>query len=235
MGTIAGRVERLDWAALEQSLDAFGYATTGPLLTGAECETLVELYQDEARFRSRVDMARYGFGSGEYKYLSRPLPELVEELRTSFYPCLAPIASRWAEALGDPTYPPELADFLEVCAQHGQTRPTPLILKYEAGDYNCLHQDLYGDVAFPIQMTFALSRRGEDYTGGEFLLLEQRPRAQSRGQAVTLEQGEAVIFTTRYRPVRGSRGWYRMNLRHGVSRLLSGRRFTLGIIFHDAR
>jgi hypothetical protein len=234
VASVDERLRQLNWPEIERSLDGFGYATTGPMLTAAECDSLTALYDDEARFRSRVDMARYGFGSGEYKYLSRPLPELVQDLRAGFYPYLEPVASRWADALGDPPYPPTLDSFLETCARHGQTRPTPLILKYQEGDYNCLHQDLYGDVAFPIQITFALSRRGKDYSGGEFLLLEQRPRAQSRGQAVTLEQGEAVIFATRYRPVRGSRGWYRVNLRHGVSRLLSGSRCTLGIIFHDA-
>jgi uncharacterized protein len=238
LGSVAAtaeqRVGQLDWASISQSLDLYGYATTPPLLTPGECAGLVSLYAQDNRFRSRVDMARYNFGSGEYKYLQRPLPPLVEHLRTAFYSHLAPVASSWAARLGAPDYPPELQAFLDVCAAHGQTKPTPLLLRYLAGDYNCLHQDLYGEVAFPIQITFALSRLGGDYTGGEFLLLEQRPRAQSRGQAITLQRGEAVIFATHHRPVQGTRGYYRANMRHGVSRLLSGERYSLGIIFHDA-
>jgi uncharacterized protein len=230
-----GRVRALDWPAIQAGLDAYGYATTPPLLTAAECAALVRLYGQEQPFRSTIDMARYNFGSGEYKYFARPLPALVGSLRTSLYPRLAPIANAWAERLDGPSFPDTLDAFLEVCARHGQTRPTPLLLRYQAGDYNCLHQDLYGEVAFPIQLTLALSRPGTDYSGGEFLLLEQRPRAQSRGQAVHLELGEAVIFATRYRPVQGTRGFYRVNLRHGVSRVVSGERCTLGIIFHDAR
>jgi len=225
----------LDWPAIESSLDEFGYATTPPLLTAADCRELVRLYDDESRFRSRIDMARYNFGSGEYKYFARPLPASVEELRSELYPRLAVTANRWAERLGISGYPGELEAFLEVCAQHGQNRPTPLLLRYREGDYNCLHQDIYGEVAFPLQATVMLSRPGADFEGGEFLLMEQRPRAQSRGQAVTLQQGEAILFTTRYRPVHGSRGFHRVNVRHGVSRLLAGQRFTLGVIFHDAR
>ena len=232
---VAERLSRLDWAALERSLDEWGYAATPPLLTPAECSELVRLYAEDGSFRSRIDMARYNFGSGEYKYFDRPLPPLIEQLRSGFYPHLAPVASRWAERLGATSYPPDLQAFLDVCAKHGQSRPTPLLLRYGAGDYNCLHQDLYGEVAFPIQLTFALSELGADYTGGEFLLMEQRPRAQSRGQAISLQLGEAVIFATRYRPVQGTRGSYRVNMRHGVSRLLSGERYTLGIIFHDAK
>lgn len=193
------------------------------------------MYDEDARFRSRIDMARYGFGSGEYKYFARPLPPAVEALREAVYPQLAPVASRWAERLGGEPYPATLEAFLNLCAKRGQTRPTPLLLRYGPGDYNCLHQDLYGDVVFPIQLTVVLSRRDVDYQGGEFLLVEQRPRAQSRGQAVPLELGEAVIFATRYRPIQGTRGFYRVNMRHGVSRLLSGERFTLGVIFHDAK
>jgi hypothetical protein len=232
---IEQRLGRLDWAAIAGSLDAYGYATTPALLTPAECAELVAMYDDEASFRSRVDMARHNFGSGEYKYFGRPLPPIVEDLRTAWYPRLAPIASEWAERLREPAFPTQLADFLAICAEHGQTRPTPLLLRYESGDYNCLHQDLYGDVAFPIQITFMLSELGPDYLGGEFLLTEQRPRAQSRGQAVVLQLGEAVIFATRHRPVRSARGYYRATMRHGVSRLLAGRRYTLGVIFHDAR
>ena len=225
----------MDWQSIAQSLDSYGYATTPPLLAPDECSQLAGLYGQDKGFRSRVDMARYNFGSGEYKYFDRPLPALVEQLRTELYPKLAPIASAWSERLGTPAYPSDFGEFLGVCANRGQTKPTPLLLRYRAGDYNCLHQDLYGDVAFPIQLTFALSRLGSDYTGGEFLLTEQRPRAQSRGQAIALEQGQAVIFATRYRPVQGTRGHYRVNMRHGVSRLLSGERHTLGIIFHDAK
>jgi len=234
-GSISDKVHGLDWPSIEASLDDYGYAVTPALLSATECASLAALYDHEDSFRSRVDMARYNFGSGEYKYFERPLPSDVEELRRAVYPCLAPVANRWAERLGGQEYPAELDQFLDVCAKHGQTKPTPLLLHYQAGDYNCLHQDLYGEIAFPIQLTVALSRRDVDYTGGEFLLMEQRPRAQSRGQAITLELGEAVIFATRYRPVRGSRGFYRVNMRHGVSRLLSGERYTLGIIFHDAR
>jgi len=216
-------------------MDELGCTATPPLLMPSECAELVRLYGEDGRFRGRVDMARHNFGSGEYKYFGHPLPPLVDELRAGFYPVLAPLASAWSERLGAPTFPAELPAFLDVCARHGQTRPTPLLLRYAAGDYNCLHQDLYGDVAFPIQLTFALSRLGADYTGGEFLLMEQRPRAQSRGQAITLEQGAAVIFAARHRPVQGTRGFYRVNMRHGVSRLLTGERYTLGIIFHDAK
>ncbi|HEX6512269.1 MAG TPA: 2OG-Fe(II) oxygenase [Chloroflexota bacterium] len=232
---IEPRLAGLEWDVIERSLDEYGYAVTPAVLSAAECEDIVRLYAVDGRFRSRVVMARHNFGSGEYKYFSRPLPATVEALRTGFYPCLAPLANRWAERLGETGYPAECAEFLETCARAGQVKPTPLVLRYETGDFNCLHQDLYGDVAFPLQVTVALSRREADYSGGEFLLLEQRPRAQSRGQAVTLEQGEAVVFATHHRPVRGARGYYRVNMRHGVSRLLSGDRYTLGIIFHDAR
>lgn len=235
MSTIRERVDGLDWAALEEELDERGYALTRPLLTDGECAELASLYNDDGHFRSRVDMARHNFGSGQYKYFSRPLPKRIEELRQAFYRRLAGTANRWADRLGTTSYPETLEPFLEACAAHGQSRPTPLMLRYVAGDFNCLHQDLYGEMAFPLQLTFALSRRDVDYRGGEFLLLEQRPRAQSRGYAIPLDRGQAVIFATRYRPARGSRGYYRLNLRHGVSTLLEGERFTLGIIFHDAR
>jgi hypothetical protein len=205
------------------------------VLTPEECGGLVALYRDESRFRSRVDMARHRFGIGEYRYFAHPLPPLVDALRTHAYPRLAVIANRWMEALGAPErYPPDLEGLLALCRRHGQTRPTPLLLHYEAGGYNCLHQDLYGEVAFPLQITGFLGRRGLDYTGGEFLLVEQRPRVQSRGEVIDPEQGELLVFPTRYRPVAGARGHYRATVRHGVSRVRSGTRYTLGVIFHDA-
>jgi len=227
---------RLDWPALEAQLEARGYAQTRPMLTGAECAALSRLYADEACFRSRVVMERHRFGVGEYKYFARPLPSLVESLRSRLYPPLAAIANRWMEALRAPQrFPPSLPEFLAVCARAGQKQPTPLLLHYEAGGYNCLHQDLYGEVAFPLQVAVMLSRPGRDYTGGEFLLVEQRPRSQSAGEAIAAGRGEMLIFPNRLRPVRGARGFYRVNVRHGVSRVRSGRRLTLGIIFHDAK
>lgn len=233
--SIAARLARLDWPALEGSLEERGYARTPPLLTAGECAGLIALYPDSRRFRSRVDMARHRFGVGEYKYFAPPLPEPVAALRAHAYPPLAAIANRWETALGaERRFPADLTGFLEICAGRGQTRPTPLLLRYEAGGFNCLHQDLYGEVAFPLQITIALSRRGVDFTGGESLLVEQRPRAQSRGEVIALERGEALIFPTRYRPARGAAGHHRVTVRHGVSRILSGRRYSLGIIFHDA-
>jgi uncharacterized protein len=233
---VAGRIEALDWNTLERELWDFGYAKTPPVLTPAECAELVALYPDEPRFRSRVEMARYRFGLGDYKYFAHPLPSVVTDLRVATYPRLAAIANRWSEALGVATrYPPGLDEFLAFCATRGQTKPTPLLLHYEAGGYNCLHQDLYGDVVFPLQLTCFLSRSGVDYEGGEFLLVEQRPRAQSRGEAIDPAQGELVIFATRYRPLKGARGWHRAALRHGVSTVRRGTRYTLGVIFHDAR
>jgi hypothetical protein len=232
---IAARVAALDWPAIEASLSELGYAKTPPLLTPEECAELIALYPDDARFRSRIDMARYRFGVGDYKYFAAPLPPLVTALRRATYPRLAGVANRWSTVLRAKTrYPERLEEMLALCARHGQTKPTPLLLHYEAGGYNCLHQDLYGEVAFPLQLTCFLSRRGVDYEGGEFLLVEQRPRAQSRGEAIQTEQGECVIFTTRFRPVAGARGAYRATMRHGVSRILRGTRYTLGIIFHDA-
>jgi len=229
------RLAALDWERLERSLWEWGWAKTAPLLAPAECGALVDLYSDDRHFRRRIDMERYRFGRGEYKYFAAPLPPLVAALRTGAYPRLAAIADRWEAALGGRRrWPADLAGLLAVCAQHGQTKPTPLLLQYDVGGYNCLHQDLYGEVAFPLQITCALSRRGADYTGGESLLVEQRPRAQSRGDVVTLEQGEALIFATRPRPARGARGYHRVSVRHGVSRLHSGNRSTLGVIFHDA-
>jgi hypothetical protein len=233
---IGMRLGALDWSAIERSLWQWGYAKTPPVLTADECAGLAALYDDDSRFRSRVDMARYRFGVGEYKYFAAPLPPLVEALRERAYPPLAAVANQWQAALGDPDlFPTDLAALRRRCEKRGQTKPTPLLLRYEAGGYNCLHQDLYGDVVFPLQLTCFLSRRGVDYEGGDFLLVEQRPRAQSRGEAVATEQGEIVIFTTRHRPVEGARGVYRAAMRHGVSRLTRGTRYTLGVIFHDAR
>ena len=234
--SIPQRIARLDWARIRAGLDERGYATTEPLLTPSECDGIVALYDQRERFRSRIVMERFRFGVGEYKYFAAPMPRLVEEMRIALYPQIAPVANEWTKAMGGRTpFPPTLDGFLEVCHRAGQTKPTPLVLRYDAGGYNCMHQDIYGEVVFPIQLTCVLSRRDNDYQGGEFLLMEQRPRAQSQCEAVTLEQGEAIIFTTRYRPVRGTRGYYRVNVRHGVSRLHSGRRFSLGIIFHDAK
>ena len=236
MGDIAARLGDLDWGAIERSLWEWGYARTPPLLTPEECAGLVAMYDDDGRFRSRVDMARYRFGLGDYKYFAAPLPPLVQSLRTHAYPPLAAIANQFEAALDTATlHPMQLEALLAVCRRRGQTKPTPLLLHYEAGGYNCLHQNVYGDVVFPLQLTCFLSRRGVDYEGGDFLLLEQRPRAQSRGESIATEQGEILIFPTRHRPVQGARGWYRAAMRHGVSRVLRGTRYTLGIIFHDAR
>ncbi|MBR0680661.1 2OG-Fe(II) oxygenase [Roseomonas eburnea] len=232
---IADRVAGLDWARIEAELDAFGCATTGPLLAAQDCADLAALYDREDGFRSRVVMARHGFGRGEYKYFATPLPAPVAELRREFWPRLAPVANRWNAAMGlAPRFPARHADFLARCHAAGQTRPTPLLLRYEAGDYNCLHQDLYGEHVFPLQVAILLSSPARDFTGGEFVLTEQRPRMQSRAEVVPLTQGEGVIFAVHHRPVAGTRGSYRVNLRHGVSRLRSGRRHTLGVIFHDA-
>jgi uncharacterized protein len=232
---VAHRVAALDWARIAAELDDRGCATTGALLTPAECAALCCGYDDEAVFRSKVIMARHGFGRGEYKYYAYPLPPDVAALRTALYPHLARVANRWEEALGRKAgYPDDHAAYLRRCHEAGQRRPTPLLLKYGAGDYNCLHQDLYGALAFPLQLTVLLSRPGADFSGGEFVLTEQRPRMQSRVEVVPLAQGEAVIFAVNQRPMKGTRGTYRVALRHGVSRLRAGERFTLGIIFHDA-
>jgi hypothetical protein len=233
--SIRARLARVDWDAAGRALDDTGHARIPRVLDEPQCAELIALYADAARFRSRIDMARYRFGVGEYQYFAEPVPAIVAALREHVYARLAPVANRWASVLGESRrYPAELPAFRAVCARAGQRRPTPLLLRYESGGYNCLHQDLYGPVAFPLQMTFMLSRPGRDFTGGEFLLVEQRPRAQSRGDVVPLEQGEAVIFATRHRPVQGARGAYRATLRHGVSRVTSGLRYTLGVIFHDA-
>ena len=234
--TIQDRVDKLDWKAMEASLWQRGYVKTDPLLTVDECEALVALYGNDRLFRSRIDMKRFRFGQGEYKYFTYPLPPLVQSLREAMYPRLAVVANAWAKALGHPdSFPLSHDRFLALCRRNGQTKPTPLLLHYTNGDYNCLHQDLYGTVAFPLQLTAFLSRPDRDFSGGEFLLMEQRPRAQSRGESLAPQQGEIVIFATRHRPVEGSRGYYRVNMRHGVSTVLSGSRFTLGVIFHDAK
>ena len=234
--TIQARLAALDWPRLEADLWGRGYAQTDPVLTLEECCELVALYSDDRRFRSRIDMARHRFGEGDYKYFAEPLPGVVQALRSQAYPRLAAIANRWNDALGIPDrYPATLHSFLAHCKSRGQTRPTPLLLHYEKDGYNCLHQDLYGEVAFPFQLLGFLSRPGEDYEGGEFLLVEQRPRAQSAAEVVPGAQGGLVFFTTRIRPVRGGRGYYRANVRHGVSRVRRGTRYTLGVIFHDAK
>lgn len=236
MPPIGTRVRALEWARIKAELDARGYALTGTVLNGDECAELIALYPERDRFRSRIVMERLNYGAGEYKYFARPLPKIVSELRGALYRGLAPVANQWAAALASgPPYPSSLAEYLKICASHGQTRPTPLMLKYEAGGYNCLHQDLYGALAFPLQFTCVLSRRGIDFEGGEFILVEQRPRAQSRAEAISLDRGEGIIFTNRYRPVAGARGYYRVNVRHGVATLRSGTRYSLGVIFHDAQ
>jgi hypothetical protein len=230
------RIAALDWPRIETDLDAFGCATIERLLGRAECQALVGLYDEDAMFRSRVVMSRHGFGRGEYKYFAYPLPRLVAELRCSLYPHLASIANRWNTQLqSEVRYPAEHEAFLERCHRANQTRPTPLLLQYGAGDYNCLHQDLYGEHVFPLQVAILLSDPAKDFTGGEFVLTEQRPRMQSRVEVVPLAQGDAVVFPVHHRPVQGTRGIYRVNLRHGVSRIRRGARHTLGIIFHDAQ
>jgi uncharacterized protein len=234
--TIRQRLDALDWKMLEAELWQNGGARTSPVLTPSECDSAIQWHSQPERFRSHIDMARFRFGVGDYHYFADPLPPLVRELRQHSYPHLAPIANRWSEALGlGERFPSRLEEFLESCHFAGQTKPTPLLLHYEAGGYNCLHQDLYGALAFPLQIVCFLSEPGRDYEGGEFLLVEQRPRAQSIGRAIAGRQGEILVFTTRYKPVQGARGFYRAAVKHGVSPLVSGARFTLGIIFHDAR
>lgn len=233
---IADRVAALDWAQIAAKLDAHGSATTGPLLGAPECAAIAGLYAGDSAFRSRIVMARHGFGRGEYKYFAYPLPEAVAALRAALYPPLAEIANSWNEAMGIAVrYPQDHAQFLARCREAGQTRPTPLLLQYGPDDYNCLHQDLYGEHVFPLQVAFLLSEPERDFTGGEFVLTEQRPRMQSRAEVVALGQGAGVIFPVHHRPVQGTRGVYRVTMRHGVSRLRSGRRHTLGIILHDAK
>jgi hypothetical protein len=229
------RVMAIDWTAVATALDAQGWTVLPRLLTGPDCDAVAGRYDRDADFRSRVVMARHGFGSGEYRYFAYPLPGLVEDVRTALYPRLAPIANQWHERMGLAVrFPAEHRAFIERCHQAGQTRPTPLLLRYAKGDYNCLHQDLYGEHVFPLQVAALLSEPGPDFEGGEFVLTEQRPRMQSRAAVVPLRKGDAVVFAVNSRPVRGARGDYRVNLRHGVSALRSGHRHTLGIIFHDA-
>ena len=233
---MAEQIAALDWQCIATDLDAHGCAVVNAVLPPQECVALAETYAADERFRSRIVMARHGFGRGEYKYFAHPLPDVVASLRSALYPPLASIANRWNEALGiDVRYPDDHAAFLDRCHRAGQTKPTPLLLQYGEGDYNCLHQDLYGEHVFPLQVTFLLSMPGRDFTGGEFVLMEQRPRQQSRAEVVPLSQGDSVIFPVHHRPVQGTRGSYRVKLRHGVSRVRSGRRHTLGIIFHDAQ
>ena len=233
---IAARIDAIDWTQASHDLDAQGCAVLKALLSPEECRALAALYPDDTRFRSRVVMGRHGFGRGEYKYFSYPLPQVIAEMRPLLYARLWEVANRWNEAMGiDIRYPESHDAFLRRCHAAGQTRPTPLLLQYGADDYNCLHQDLYGEHVFPLQVAILLSEPGRDFTGGEFVLTEQRPRMQSRPEVVPLRQGDAVAFAVHFRPVQGTRGFYRVNLRHGVSRIRSGHRHTVGVIFHDAK
>jgi hypothetical protein len=230
------RVDAIDWAHIGSELDARGCAVIEKLLPPEQCAALAALYPDDSHFRSRVVMSHHGFGRGEYKYFAYPLPDLIAWLRPALYAPLSEVANRWNAAMGiDIRYPRDHDDFLRRCHDAGQTRPTPLLLQYGEGDYNCLHQDLYGEHVFPLQVAILLSEPGEDFTGGEFVLTEQRPRMQSRPEVVPLDRGDAVVFAVHHRPVQGTRGVYRVNLRHGVSRIRSGHRHTLGVIFHDAK
>jgi uncharacterized protein len=229
-------VSDISWGQVKDGLYENGFASLGRLLDPETCQTISGWYDDDTLFRSRIDMARYRFGQGEYKYFAYPLPALVADLRESFYRGLSAIASEWMRDLGQPTeFPTDLRSFLQRCHSRGQKRPTPILLRYRESDFNCLHQDLYGDLFFPFQVIFALNQQGEDYKGGELVLVEQRPRAQSVPRVIVPIQGEAIAITTRYRPLRGARGFYRANVRHGVSQLRSGHRHTLGILFHDAK
>jgi uncharacterized protein len=235
IASVAQRVGSFDWGAIGGDVTAFGCSVLHKLLNRSECEWLASLYPDETHFRSHIHMARHGFGKGEYKYFRYPLPGIIAELRTALYAQVVGVANAWNERLGiDARYPTKHADYLKQCHDAGQTRPTPLLLQYQPGDYNCLHKDLYGAFVFPLQLTILLSEPGRDFTGGEFVLTEQRPRMQSRAEVVSLRQGDAVLFAVHDRPVQGAKGTYRVNLRHGVSRVRSGRRHTIGIIFHDA-
>ncbi|WP_054310837.1 2OG-Fe(II) oxygenase [Mesorhizobium sp. 1M-11] len=229
------RVASYDWKALAADLDTYGCAVLEKLASPEECKATADLYPHEEHFRSHIVMARHGFGKGEYRYFKYPLPDLISGLRTALYPHLATVANAWNGRMGiDQRYPATHQDYLDLCHDAGQKRPTPLLLQYKAGDFNCLHQDLYGDLAFPIQVAVLLSEPGRDFIGGEFVLTEQRPRMQSRAEVVPLRQGDAVAFAVHNRPVQGTKGNYRVNLRHGVSRIRSGHRHTVGIIFHDA-
>jgi hypothetical protein len=233
---IASRVEAFESSRISEHLDAYGWAMLPKLLTASEAAAIAELYEDDRKFRSHIVMARHGFGRGEYKYFSYPLPDKVADLRTALYPRLVPIANRWNALMGiDVCYPDAHADFITRCHKAGQTRPTPLLLQYGEGDFNALHQDVYGEHVFPLQAAILLSEPERDFTGGEFVLTEQRPRMQSRVEVVPLHQGDGLVWAVRNRPVQGTRGTYRVNMRHGVSRLRSGRRHTVGVIFHDAK
>jgi hypothetical protein len=235
-GDITPRIDAIAWTAVSDHLDGNGWAVLSNLLSSDECRSIAGLYRTDDCFRSHIIMARHGFGRGEYKYFSYPLPDVIADLRTALYPRLAPIANLWNEAMGiEVRYPSDHADFIKRCHKAGQTRPTPLLLQYVAGDYNCLHQDLYGEHVFPLQVAILLSEPERDFAGGEFVLTEQRPRMQSRAAVVPLRQGDAVVFAVHNRPVQGTRGTYRVNLRHGVSQIRSGQRHTVGIIFHDAK
>ena len=234
--TAGARVNRYDWPGIEAHLDAHGWAPLPGLLTAGETAAIAALYDDDSRFRSRIVMARHGFGRGEYKYFTYPLPHIVAELRSALYPRLVPVANRWNESMGiDVRYPVAHEEFITRCHKAGQTRPTPLLLRYGQGDFNALHQDVYGDHLFPLQAMVLLSAPGKDFTGGEFVLTEQRPRMQSRAEVVPLGLGDGAVWAVRNRPVQGSRGSYRVNMRHGVSRIRSGHRHTLGVIFHDGK
>ena len=232
----SGPLGGIDWSSVTAHLDARGWAVIQKVLNADQCRAIAGLYDDDEQFRSHVVMAKHGFGQGEYKYFSYPLPRIIADLRSALYVRLAPLANRWNEEMGIAVrYPDTHADFITRCHKAGQTRPTPLLLQYSSGDYNCLHQDLYGEHVFPFQVTFLLSEPEQDFAGGEFVLTEQRPRLQSRAEVVPLRRGDGVIFAVSHRPVQGSRGTYRVNLRHGVSEVRSGRRHTVGVIFHDAR
>jgi uncharacterized protein len=232
---IAARLAHLPWSVIRDAVDRDGFAVTAsPILTATECASLVKTFDDDAHFRSTIDMARHRFGQGCYRYYRYPLPAIVDDLRNAAYPYVAEIANRWAKRLGEPSFPGTHAELVRICNEHGQSRPTPLVLRYHEGDWNALHQDVYGDVVFPLQLAVALTRPSIDFDGGEMLFLEQRPRAQSRGHAVMPERGHGVLFTTRSRPVKGTRGTYRVGMRHGTSTVTRGERLTLGIIFHDA-
>jgi len=234
-GSLTSRLSRADWQCIAADLDAEGNAMIAGLLSPGECRELSGLYAKDEIFRNRIVMARHGFGRGEYKYFSYPLPHLVADLRTAVYPCLVPIANRWNKAMGvEVHYPDRHADFIERCHRAGQIKPTPLLLQYGPDDYNCLHQDLYGEHVFPLQLAILLSEPNWDFTGGEFVMTEQRPRMQSRPIVVPLKQGDGVVFAVHQRPTQGTRGVYRVTMRHGVSRIRSGLRYTVGIIFHDA-
>ena len=235
VSSFSDRIAAIEWPEAEADLDSTGCALIPGLVSANQARDIAALYAAEGIFRSRVVMSRHGFGRGEYKYFTYPLPGLVQQLRTTFYPRLRTVANRWNETMGlDTRFPEDYNDFLLRCHAAGQTRPTPLLLQYGEGDYNCLHQDLYGEHVFPLQVAVLLSSPGTDFTGGEFVLTEQRPRMQSRVDVVSLRQGDAVIFAVHQRPVRGTRGFYRVRMRHGVSRIRAGHRHTLGVIFHDA-